>query len=123
MNQRGAASGEAIMILFIVLYILVIGWVARAMGTQFGYSAPALASMNGWALPYVNTGVSLINYFFDVIVFIINILGWIISSLASFVVLIGYSVKGDIPAWLMTLGFLPIGYAVVWMMINVLRGR
>jgi hypothetical protein len=123
MNQKGAAGAESAMIIFIVLYILIIGWMANALQAQFGFHASLLSEFTGWSMPDINTGISLINYFYDFFCAIINVLLWIVSSLASFFVLIGYTVTGDIPAWLTTLAFLPIAWGVVWMIISAIRGR
>jgi hypothetical protein len=123
MKERGAAGTGMGAIVFIVLYIGVVGWMANTMAASgFGFSAPVLASLHGWSLPLANTNISVLNFFYDFFIVIVNIFAWIISALASFVVLIGYSVQGDIPIWLATIAFIPIGFGMVWAVLDLVRG-
>jgi hypothetical protein len=121
-KERGAAGSGMGAIVFIVLYVLVVGWVANSMAANFGFSAPVLADLHGWSLPLASTSISWLNYFADIFIIIVNIFAWIIAALGSFVVLIGYSFTGDIPWQLAAVAFVPIGFGMVWAILELVRG-
>lgn len=122
MKERGAAGSGMGAIVFIILYILVVGWVANSMADSFGFSAPVLADLHGWSLPLASTGITWVNALADFFIILVNLFAWIIAALGSFVVLIGYTFTGNIPWQLTALAFVPIGFGMVWAIMELVRG-
>lgn len=116
-------GGEIAFIVFLVLYMIVVGMVANSMHDVFGFSAPGIGSLSSWQLPYVHTGVGWLTATVDFLEAILNLFAWLVYSLASFFVLIAFTISGNVPAWLTTIAFFPFGYALLWMVFSMVRGR
>ncbi len=121
-DERGAGSSEAIVILALVFYFIFMGYLGRSVG----YSADIPGLQSGWQIPYLSVGGHWYSVFtgtFDVLVALMNMLGWILSSLVSYMALIGWGFSGNLPSFVTAFLFVPFSFAMGWLVLSLVRGR
>lgn len=119
-SQRGDSTAEAIFIISIVVGYTMLSWLAVSMD----YTTSALGDFSSWTLPTVSNNLGILSYFVDFFSIIINMLLWVIYTLATFGVLVGFSVTGNgIPVWIAAITITPLGIGMVWLIFNGVRGR
>ena len=96
-----------VIVFVVVIYILAIGYLAYALGL----------TSNAWAVSTL-TSVHLPGIFAA-----LDVVAWIFGCLGSFFAIMTYSITGnEIPIWLSTFGFLPVGLMMGWMILELARG-
>lgn len=121
-NERGSGTGEAMLIMGIVAYILFMGW----LGNSLGYTSNQIGPLSNWSLPYVEmtSGWSaIITGTVDFLIAIVNVLGWVLGAMVSFAVLVGWGLSGNLPAWVSTVLFMPVSFGMGWLVLSMVRGR
>ena len=104
----GKGSGAAVMIMAAVIYFTFMSKLAIALG----YEPSSVASFTT-KLGAINIGI--LSFLFD-------IASWVISSVATYLCMIGFTVTGDIPMWVGSFFFVPVGIAVGWLLVDLVRG-
>ena len=104
----GKGSGAAIMVMAAVIYFTFLSQLALALDyepTKVARFADRLANIN----------VGILSFLFDIV-------SWVISSVATYFCMIGFTVIGDIPVWIGAFFFIPVGLGVGWLVIDLIRG-
>jgi len=104
----GKGSGAAVMIMAAVIYFTFMSQLALALG----YEPSSVANFTN-KLASLDVGI---------LDFLFRIAAWVISSVATYLCMIGYTVTGDIPVWVGSFFFVPVGLAVGWLVLDLVRG-
>jgi hypothetical protein len=121
--ERGAGSGEVFVIIAFVVYFLFMGYLGKAAG----YTAHIPGGLGSWQIPFVDVGghwYSMFTGTLDVLIAVVNVFGWVLGALVSYVALIGFSVTGgDMPMWITAFLFTPLALGMGWLILSLVRGR
>jgi hypothetical protein len=104
----GKGAGSALLIIAAVIYFTLMSQLALALG----YEPTSVADFTN-RLGSINVGI--LSFLFDLV-------AWVISSVATYFSMIGFTVTGDIPIWLGAFFFVPVGLGVAWLVIDLMRG-
>jgi hypothetical protein len=121
--QRGSGSSEVLVIIAFAVYVLFMGY----LGNAAGYTASIIGNIGDWQIPYIDVGGHWYSVFtgtLDVFIAVLNVFGWVLGSLASYIALIGWSITGgEMPEWITVFLFTPLGLGIGWMILSLIRGR
>ena len=127
MKQRGAGNGEAMLIMGLVVFYVFMG----LYGNSLGYVSSVVGHLGSWTLPYLHASTGGAWYWLpwaatvsvvDVIIGLLNILGWVLQCLASYGALLSFGVTGGIPLWATTCLFIPPAFTLGWLVMEIVRG-
>ena len=105
-------GSSMVLIVFLVLYLLAIGYLANAMG----YTRTDIGDLSSWTVPYVGS-IPVLGAIFDA-------LAYVVGAIASFFVLLGFSISGNggLPIWLTMFGLTPFFFGLGWILLELIRG-
>lgn len=107
-TQQGKGETGAVLIIAAVVYFTFLSQFALALGYE-----PSSVAAFTQRLSELNVGV--FSFLFD-------IAAWIVSSIAVYWCMIGFSVTGSIPLWVGAFFFVPVGLGVGWLVFELIRG-
>jgi hypothetical protein len=111
-------GGDFWIIVGIIIYFTLIGWLCTAMG----YGVTEMMHTGNWQVPYTSYSISALTYFVDFFAFIVNVMLWFFQSIASYLTLFYFTVRGDIPAFVSAIGITPVALGFGWMVLRLVRG-
>ena len=121
-DESGSTGGEFMIIAGMIVYFTFMGY----LGNALGYTSPQIGAIGSWSIPYVDMPGGWLEVFtgtLDVLIALLNILAWILQALVSYAVLIGYSMSGGVPPWVLAFLFTPIAFGLGWLVLSMARGR
>jgi len=126
-SQKGAGSSEAMMIIACAVYFTFIGYLGNATGYSAQWAVdiasvhlPTVTVSSGhWYTFILGAGATIV----DILIVIVNLIAWIIGSLASYMSMVGFSFTGHLPAWVSAFMLAPLGIGIIWLIASLIRGR
>jgi len=92
-----------------------------------------IGAMGSWQIPLLHMsqdGGGIWSWLFgglltvvDILIVIINLLGWVLQMLVSYAVMIGFSLSGNYPAWISAFLFTPLAFGFGFIILSLVRGR
>jgi hypothetical protein len=101
-------GSSAVLIIAAVIYFTFMSQLALALG----YEPTSIA----------NLATSIGGVHLGILSFLFDIAAWVVSSVAIFFCMIGFTVTGAIPLWLGAFFFVPVGLGITWAVMELLRG-
>ena len=108
--ERGAGSGEFLLIAGIVVYFVFLGY----LGNAAGYTTSVIGALGSWQIPYVDIGGHWYSVFtgtLDVLIAVINVFGWVLGALVSYFALMAFSVQ-NLPMWMSSFLIMPVVFGM-----------
>lgn len=104
----GRGSGTAILIIIVAIYFTFMGMMANALG----YTATGVNDFTG---SISSLDVGILSFLFDIIAWVINIVGGYFS-------LVAFSITGDIPIFIGAIAIVPVTLGMGWAILELIRG-
>ena len=104
----GKGAGSAVLIIAAVIYFTFLSQLALALG----YQPTSVADFSN-NLSDINLGI---------LSFLFPIAAWVVSSVATYFCMIGFSVGGSVPLWIGAFFFVPVGLGIGWLILELIRG-
>ena len=128
-GERGAGTSEVIFIIALAVYFNFMGY----LGLSLGYTSSLLGGPGAWTLPTIHIttgGIPIIGWLIgatigivDILIVVVNLLGYVLQMLVSYVTMIGLGFTGAFPVWISAFLFVPFSLGMGWMILSLIRGR